>query len=237
MPEDRVILVTGFEPFGAHTVNPSEGLAKAVDGRRVGDFGILGAVLPVHHTDAAQRLAVTLADTRPAAVVHLGLAGGRTSRVLLDAAARRDAEGARRGRHPGPRLEHCGYVSVQSDALLDAPCGAPAVPAAESWLRPFSAAPIDGRRLGTGAAQHGLSPHAPRGRDAATRHRSRKTVKRGPGATEPPTSFAPRVRSGVSKPPASFSGHPRSKPASRHPVQCRRCSSTSTTHCLTTPAA
>jgi len=86
MPEDRVILVTGFEPFGAHTVNPSEGLAKAVDGRRVGDFGILGAVLPVHHTDAAQRLAVTLADTRPAAVVHLGLAGGR-ARVALERVA------------------------------------------------------------------------------------------------------------------------------------------------------
>ena len=86
MPEDRVILVTGFEPFGAHTVNPSEGLAKAVDGRRVGDFGILGAVLPVHHTDAAQRLAVTLADTRPAAVVHLGLADGR-ARVALERVA------------------------------------------------------------------------------------------------------------------------------------------------------
>ena len=86
MPEDRVILVTGFEPFGAHSVNPSEGLAKAVDGRRVGDFGILGAVLPVHHTDAAQRLAVTLADTRPAAVVHLGLAGGR-ARVALERVA------------------------------------------------------------------------------------------------------------------------------------------------------
>jgi pyroglutamyl-peptidase len=86
MPEDRVILVTGFEPFGAHTVNPSEGLAKAVDGRRVGDFGILGAVLPVRHTDAAMRLAATLADTRPAAVVHLGLAGGR-ARVALERVA------------------------------------------------------------------------------------------------------------------------------------------------------
>jgi pyroglutamyl-peptidase len=86
MPEDRVILVTGFEPFGAHTVNPSEGLAKAVDGRRVGDFGILGAVLPVRHTDAATRLAATLADTRPAAVVHLGLAGGR-ARVALERVA------------------------------------------------------------------------------------------------------------------------------------------------------
>jgi pyroglutamyl-peptidase len=86
MPEDRVILVTGFEPFGAHTVNPSEGLAKAVDGRRVGDFGILGAVLPVHHADAAKRLAATLADTRPAAVVHLGLAGGR-ARIALERVA------------------------------------------------------------------------------------------------------------------------------------------------------
>jgi len=86
MPEDRVILVTGFEPFGAHTVNPSEGLAKAVDGRRVGDFGILGAVLPVHHTDVAKRLTATLADTRPAAVVHLGLAGGR-ARVALERVA------------------------------------------------------------------------------------------------------------------------------------------------------
>jgi pyroglutamyl-peptidase len=84
--EDRVILVTGFEPFGAHTVNPSEGLAKAVDGRRVGAFGILGAVLPVHHADTAKQLTAALAETRPAAVVHLGLAGGR-ARVALERVA------------------------------------------------------------------------------------------------------------------------------------------------------
>ncbi len=102
MPEERVILVTGFEPFGAHTVNPSEELAKAVDGRRVGDFGILGAVLPVHHTDAAKRLTATLADTRPAAVVHLGLAGGRRgaeSRSSFGQAGARVSAGARRGLH------------------------------------------------------------------------------------------------------------------------------------------
>src|SRR5207247_7183767 len=38
------------------------------------------------HTDAAKRLAATLADTRPAAVVHLGLAGGR-ARVALERVA------------------------------------------------------------------------------------------------------------------------------------------------------
>src|SRR2546422_11214195 len=86
MPEDRVILVTGFEPFGPHTVNPSEGLAKAVDGRRVGDFSFVGMVLPVHHADATRRLTAVLTETRPAAVVHLGLAGGR-ARVALERVA------------------------------------------------------------------------------------------------------------------------------------------------------
>src|SRR5215468_11151073 len=57
---ERMILVTGFEPFGTHTENPTEGLAKAVDGRRVGDVDIVGQVLPVHHADAAGRARVAL---------------------------------------------------------------------------------------------------------------------------------------------------------------------------------
>jgi pyroglutamyl-peptidase len=80
------ILVTGFEPFGVHSVNPTEGLAKAVDGRRVGDSVVVGAVLPVHHADAAARLGSLLAETNPAAVLHLGLAGGR-ARIALERVA------------------------------------------------------------------------------------------------------------------------------------------------------
>jgi len=79
----RMILVTGFEPFGTHTANPTEGLAKAVDGRRVGDVDIVGQVLPVHHADAVRRITAALAETRPSAVVHLGLAAGR-ARVALE---------------------------------------------------------------------------------------------------------------------------------------------------------
>ena len=82
----RVILVTGFEPFGAHTVNPSEGLAKAMDGRRFGACETRGAVLPVHHADATTRLAALLTETDPVAVVHLGLAAGR-ARVALERVA------------------------------------------------------------------------------------------------------------------------------------------------------
>jgi pyroglutamyl-peptidase len=78
--------VTGFEPFGAHSVNPTEGLAKAVDGRRVGDFAVMGVVLPVHHADTASRLGTLLAETNPEAILHLGLAAGR-ARVALERVA------------------------------------------------------------------------------------------------------------------------------------------------------
>jgi len=78
--------VTGFEPFGAHSINPTEGLAKAVDGRRVGDFAVMGVVLPVHHADTASRLGALLAETNPEAILHLGLAAGR-ARVALERVA------------------------------------------------------------------------------------------------------------------------------------------------------
>ena len=78
--------MTGFEPFGVHPINPTEGLAKAVDGRRVGDFAVVGVVLPVHHADTAKRLGALLAETNPSAVLHLGLAAGR-ARIALERAA------------------------------------------------------------------------------------------------------------------------------------------------------
>jgi pyroglutamyl-peptidase len=82
----RTILVTGFEPFGAYSVNPTEGLAKAVDGRHVGDFTVVSAVLPVHHADAATRLGALLGEANPEAILHLGLAGGR-ARIALERVA------------------------------------------------------------------------------------------------------------------------------------------------------
>ena len=78
--------MTGFEPFGAHSANPTEGLAKAVDGRRVGHLAVVGAVLAVHHADASRRVATLLAETTPTGVLHLGLAGGR-ARIALERVA------------------------------------------------------------------------------------------------------------------------------------------------------
>jgi pyroglutamyl-peptidase len=76
-PTERVILVTGFEPFGTHTMNPSQDLAKALDGRRAGRFSVAGVILPVHHAETSQRVAMLIEELAPVAVVHLGLAESR----------------------------------------------------------------------------------------------------------------------------------------------------------------
>ncbi len=74
---EPVILVTGFEPFGSHAVNPSQELAKLLDGRRIGRCAVAGMVLPVHHAEAARHTSALLGELQPVAVVHLGLAEGR----------------------------------------------------------------------------------------------------------------------------------------------------------------
>ena len=81
-----MILVTGFEPFGEHPSNPSEEIAKAVDGRVVGGQVVRAAVLPVHHVEAEAAARNLLREHDPLAVLHLGLAGGR-SRIALERVA------------------------------------------------------------------------------------------------------------------------------------------------------
>ena len=77
------ILVTGFEPFGGDALNPSRDLAKAVDGRRFGALVARGLVLPVEHVAARRLVAPALEEPGLAAVLHLGLAGGR-ARIALE---------------------------------------------------------------------------------------------------------------------------------------------------------
>jgi pyroglutamyl-peptidase len=80
------LLLTGFEPFGGHGANPSEEVAKALDGRAVGDAVVRSAVLPVDHAAAGPRVARLVDDLDPRAIVHLGLAAGR-ARLALERVA------------------------------------------------------------------------------------------------------------------------------------------------------
>ena len=71
------VLLTGFEPFGGETVNPSWEAVRALRGRRIGGHRIEVARLPTAFGDALTTLDAALAATRPRRVIAVGQAGGR----------------------------------------------------------------------------------------------------------------------------------------------------------------
>lgn len=73
------ILLTGFDPFDHAAINPSWLAARALDGQRIGGHLVVAAQLPTVFDRALERLHTLLAQHRPALVLCLGLAGGRSA--------------------------------------------------------------------------------------------------------------------------------------------------------------
>ena len=80
------ILLTGFEPFGGESVNPSWEIARALDGWVCEGRAVRAARLPCAFGDALRVLDDALAAHRPELVVCLGQAGGRAE-ISLERAA------------------------------------------------------------------------------------------------------------------------------------------------------
>ncbi|MCZ8176838.1 MAG: pyroglutamyl-peptidase I [Burkholderiaceae bacterium] len=103
MPETLpTLLVTGFEPFGGDSVNPSELVAAALHGSVV-EAGrrrarVVAQRLPCAFADARRRLVAAVDEWRPLAVLSLGLAAGRAGltpeRVAINLADARIADNA-----------------------------------------------------------------------------------------------------------------------------------------------
>ena len=91
------VLLTGFEPFGKATQNPSGEIVKQISGDN-----IVTAILPVAYAQSAQRLLELIAEHNPDVVICLGQAEGRTQitperiAINLDDACLADNEGVRR---------------------------------------------------------------------------------------------------------------------------------------------
>jgi pyroglutamyl-peptidase len=66
-------LVTGFEPYGGRSLNPSAELARALDGARFGGLTVVGRTLPVALAGLAERLESWLDELEPALIIALGL--------------------------------------------------------------------------------------------------------------------------------------------------------------------
>jgi pyroglutamyl-peptidase len=76
------VLVTGFGRYGNQTSNPSEFLARALDGQRIAGETITGVVLPVATAQVGGVLATAIGNVRPRIVIALGVAPGRTAPSL-----------------------------------------------------------------------------------------------------------------------------------------------------------
>ncbi len=88
------VLLTGFEPFGKATLNPSGEIVKKISGDN-----IVTAILPVAYAQSAERLLALIAEHKPDVVISLGQAEGRTHispervAINLDDARLADNEG------------------------------------------------------------------------------------------------------------------------------------------------
>ncbi|HRJ45995.1 MAG TPA: pyroglutamyl-peptidase I [Opitutaceae bacterium] len=71
------ILLTGFEPFGGDSVNPTAEIVGRLHGMRIGRHEVVGVVLPCVFGDAVVRLKTALRRSAPQLVICLGQAGGR----------------------------------------------------------------------------------------------------------------------------------------------------------------
>jgi pyroglutamyl-peptidase len=72
------LVLTGFEPFDGFSVNPSEEIAKTLNGHRIGKYDIFGVVLPLDYRNALDILDKALEKCKPSLVLCCGQANRAT---------------------------------------------------------------------------------------------------------------------------------------------------------------
>lgn len=73
----KKLLLTGFEPFLDFTLNPTMNVVEELDNAIIGDYQVIGRILPVDFAKAGGMIVDLVEELEPAAVVSLGLAAGR----------------------------------------------------------------------------------------------------------------------------------------------------------------
>ena len=73
----RKVLLTGFEPFGGASFNPSGAVVEVIAEHGVDGFEIVTAILPVEFKRSAAMLIELISTNKPDLVISLGQAEGR----------------------------------------------------------------------------------------------------------------------------------------------------------------
>ena len=106
------VLLTGFEPFGDETTNPSWEAVRVLQGARIAGHRIETRCLPVVFGDANRQLRKAIAETKPALVVCVGQAGGRAQLSLERVAI--NVDDAR-------RPDNAGHVPIDAPIVAGGP--------------------------------------------------------------------------------------------------------------------
>ena len=73
----KKVLLTGFEPFGGASFNPSSAVVSEIGKLQIAGIEVVTAILPVEFKRSAQILIDLIAEHNPAIVISLGQAEGR----------------------------------------------------------------------------------------------------------------------------------------------------------------
>ena len=74
---NKKVLLTGFEPFGNASFNPSEAVVKEIERLTLAGIDLVTAILPVEFKRSAQLLLEKIEQEEPDIVISLGQAEGR----------------------------------------------------------------------------------------------------------------------------------------------------------------
>jgi len=113
------ILLTGFEPFGGESINPSWLAAQALHGRQLAGHRVVAAQLPTAFGASLEALYILLEKHRPAMAICIGQAGGRAAisleRVAININDARIADNA--GAQPVDTPVHAGGPAAYFSSL------------------------------------------------------------------------------------------------------------------------
>ncbi|NYE29753.1 pyroglutamyl-peptidase [Rhodanobacter sp. K2T2] len=92
------ILLTGFDPFGGESINPSWETVRTLDGKRIGGHRIVARQLPTEFAGSLRVLKAAVREIAPVILLGVGQAGGRTQlsieRVAINVQDARIADNA-----------------------------------------------------------------------------------------------------------------------------------------------
>lgn len=74
----KTCLLTGFEAFLDHPINPTEEVVKELNEKILGEYKVVGRILPVVFGEAGKQIIQWIEELQPDAIISLGLAAGRT---------------------------------------------------------------------------------------------------------------------------------------------------------------